>query len=76
MPGGQCRDERFLVQRTGRQSLHLYRQRQDAEVDVAVMRPLEHRLGLVLVQHQFQARQRLANLERDQRQQVGTDRGQ
>ena len=58
----------------GLYSVHLDRQRENPQIDLAELQLLQHRRGLVLVEAQLQARQRFANGLRHPRQQVGPDR--
>ena len=67
---GQRQHERFRVELARHQGLILHRQRQNADVDLAIMQPLEHGFCAVLVQHEFEPRQGLADPERHLRQQV------
>jgi hypothetical protein len=57
------------------QSVRLDGQGEDPEVDLALLEPLQQVLGLVLVEHETQLRQRLAQLLHDARQQIRADGG-
>ena len=48
--------EGLLVQLTGATAVRRHRQCQDAEVNLAVAHALEHRVGLIFVQHQLEPR--------------------
>ena len=74
MGRGHGEHERLLVQRRLGEALGGDRQRQDAEIDLAVAQLLEQRAGLVLVQHQLEAGQGPAQRPHDVRQQVGPHR--
>jgi hypothetical protein len=62
-----------VVQLARFEAIHLHRQGKDGDFDLAVAQFLQQLLRLVLVQHQLQLRQLLAQPSRDQRQQVGAD---
>ena len=62
--------ELFAIQPPRLQSVLIHRQGQDPEVDLTVLEPLQQLLGLVLVEHETQVRQRLAEFLHDARQQI------
>ena len=60
--------ERFLVELVGIEAVERHRQCQDSDIDFSRMQFLEHHVGLILVQHELEARQLLAQLRRHVRQ--------
>ena len=68
--------EGLVVERALGEVVHALEQREHAHVDLARAQLREHRVGLVFVEHQLQARQGLAEPLCDHRQQVGPDRRQ
>ena len=60
--GGHGHGERLLVELVGVQAVERHRECQDSDIDFSRMQFLEHHVGLILVQHEFEARQVLAQL--------------
>jgi hypothetical protein len=53
-----------MIKLVGLEPVHRDRECQDSDIDFARMQFLEHHIGLILVQHEFEPRQVLAQLRR------------
>ena len=54
--------EWLLVQLVGLEAVERHRECQDSDIDFSRMQFLEHHVGLILVQHELEPRQLLAQL--------------
>lgn len=73
MPGRRCHHERFVVERLCDEAVETDRQGQHPHIDVTGMQAFEHGRGLVLIEHELQARQGFVQARGDPGQEVGAD---
>jgi hypothetical protein len=66
--GRQRHGERLLVEFVRFQAVHLDRECQDSDIDFSRMQFLQHGIGLILVQHELEPGQLLAQTRRHGRQ--------